>query len=156
MLSARIIYAESKEAGMWRMEHSVETAVSRDAIWLAWAEVKRWPEWDAGVTRAELSGPFAAGSTITMTPRGQDPVQLRLSEVVGGVRFVDEATLGGTVVRVSHSLERLDAARTRVVHRLESTGPLAEQIGSAVSADFAETLQALVEHAARLDSAARA
>ena len=140
---------------MWTVEHSVETTVAPEAIWLAWADVQRWPEWDAGVTRVELSGPFAAGSTITMTPLGQEPVALRLAEVLEGERFVGEASLGGTVVRLTHSLERLGAARARVVHRFEATGPAAEQIGPAVSADFADTLHALVDYAARQTPATR-
>jgi hypothetical protein len=134
---------------MWTTEHSIETTVTPEAIWRRWAEVDRWPEWNADIERIELRGPFATGSTIAMTPRGQETVDLRISEAVEGQQFVDEADVGGTVVRTTHRIDPLDADRIRIVYRLEASGPAAEQIGPAVSADFPETLAALVEHAGR-------
>lgn len=134
---------------MWTTEHSIETNATVDAIWRAWADVSRWPEWNADIERIELTGPFAAGSMIAMTPRDQDQVQLRLSDVVEGARFVDEANVAGTIVRTTHSIETLDGQRVRVVYRLEASGPAAEAIGPAISADFDDTLKALVEHAGR-------
>lgn len=134
---------------MWTTEHSIETNATVDAIWRAWADVSRWPEWNADIERIELTGPFAAGSMIAMTPRDQDQVQLRLSDVVEGSRFVDEAEVAGTIVRTTHSIETLDGQRVRVVYRLEASGPAAEAIGPAISADFDDTLKALVEHAGR-------
>ena len=132
---------------MWTTEHSIETNVAVDAIWRAWADVPRWPEWNGDIEHIELTGPFAAGSMIAMTPRDQGPVQLRLSDVVEGERFVDEAEVAGTVVRTTHRIEALDEQRVRVVYRLEASGPEAQAIGPAISADFDDTLRALVEHA---------
>ena len=134
---------------MWKTEHSIETNVAVDEIWRAWADVARWPEWNGDIERIELTGPFAAGSMIAMTPRDQGPVQLRLSDVVEGERFVDEAEVAGTVVRTTHRIEALGEERVRVVYRLEASGPAAEAIGPAISADFDDTLKALVEHAGR-------
>ena len=134
---------------MCTTEHSIETNVAGDAIWRAWAEVPRWPEWNADIEHVELRGPFAAGSQITMTPRGQDPVELRIADVVEGEQFVDEAEIAGTVVRTMHRIEALDEQRVRVAYRLEAMGPGAEEIGPAITADFDDTLKALVEHAGR-------
>ena len=134
---------------MWTAEHSIETDVARDAIWRAWAKVPRWTEWNGDIERVTLTGPFAAGSLITMTPHCQDPVELRIADVVEGEQFVDEAEVAGTVVRTMHRLEALDEHRVRVVYRLEATGPAAEEIGPAITADFDDTLKALVEHAGR-------
>jgi hypothetical protein len=134
---------------MWMTEQSIETTVAPDAIWRAWGDVERWPEWNGDIERIELHGPFATGSKILMTPEGQDTVELRIAEAVAPERFVDEAQVGGTVVRTTHRIEPLGDGRRRVVYRLEASGPAAEQIGPAVSADFAETLAALVEHAGR-------
>jgi uncharacterized protein YndB with AHSA1/START domain len=134
---------------MWASEQSVETTVAPEAIWRAWADVERWPEWNADIERIALHGPFATGSRIAMTPYGQETVELRIAEAVPGEQFVDEADVGGTVVRTTHRIERLDRDRLRVVYRLEADGPDAEAIGPAVSADFGDTLAALVDHAAR-------
>lgn len=134
---------------MWSTEHSIETAVARDAIWRAWAEVPRWPEWNGDIERITLTGPFATGSLITMTPHGQNQVQLRIADVVEGEQFVDEAEVAGTVFRTMHRIEALDEHRVRVVYRLEAEGPAAEEIGPAITADFDDTLKALIEHAGR-------
>jgi uncharacterized protein YndB with AHSA1/START domain len=133
---------------MWTTEHSRETTAAPEAIWRLWADVERWPEWNADIERIELRGPFATGSTIAMTPRGQETVELRLTEVAEGERFVDEADLDNTVLRTMHRIERLGDGRMRVVYRLAATGPAARDLGPAVSADFDETIAALVARAA--------
>ena len=136
-----------KEYAMWATEHSIETTAGPEAIWRAWADVARWGRWNGDIEDIELTGPFAEGSAIAMRPPGQEPVRLRLAEVVPGERFVDEADVDGTVVRTTHRLEPRPDGRTRVVYRLEASGPAAEAIGPAVSADFDDTLEALVRYA---------
>jgi uncharacterized protein YndB with AHSA1/START domain len=134
---------------MWSVEHGMETSVSPEAIWQRWADVERWPEWNGDVDRIELDGPFATGGTITMTTAEQETVELRIAEAVEGELFVDEADVDGTIVRTTHRIDRLDGDRVRVVYRLEATGPAAGQIGSAVSADFPDTIARLIRHAGR-------
>ncbi len=138
---------------MWTSEHSIETTARPAAIWGLWTDVARWPEWNADLERVELSGPFGAGSRITMTPHGQEPIELRIAEAVRPEAFVDEAHLGDAVVRTTHRIERLDGERVRVVYRMEITEPgadtLGPQIGPEISADFPQVLAALVERAER-------
>ena len=134
---------------MWTTEYSIETTVAPDAIWRAWADVSRWPEWNSDIQSVALTGPFTVGSTITMTPLDQEPVRLRVAEVLDGEMFVDEADVRGTVVRTTHRIDALGQRGSRVVYRLEASGPEADVVGAAVSADFGETLTALVEHAGR-------
>jgi uncharacterized protein YndB with AHSA1/START domain len=133
---------------MWTTEHAAETVVTPQRIWRAWSDVERWPEWNADIERIALDGPFAVGSTIAMTPKGQQTVELRIAEAVDCESFVDEADVEGTVVRTTHRIDRLDADHVRIVYRLEASGPAAEQIGQAVSADFPETIAALIRYAA--------
>jgi hypothetical protein len=136
---------------MWTAEHSVETSASPEAIWRLWSDVASWPDWNADIERIEISGAFAVGSTISMKPIGQDPVELRLAEVSEPDLFVDEADLGDVVVRTAHRIDRLDAGRSRVTYRMEITGPMADSVGPRlgpeISSDFPETLSALVERA---------
>jgi hypothetical protein len=138
---------------MWRNEYSIETAAPPQAVWQLWSDVGRWPEWNADLDRAKLSGPFAAGSTITMFPRGQEPIELRIAEAVELEAFMDEADLGDVVVRTLHRLEPLEDDRVRVIYRIEITGPEADtlgpQVGPEISADFPQVLAALVEQAER-------
>jgi hypothetical protein len=136
---------------MWVAEHTIETTATPEAIWRQWSDVDRWPEWNGDIERIELDGPFAAGSWITMTPVGQEPVELRIAEALGPEQFVDEADLGEIVVRTMHCVERLDQGRARITYRMEITGPAADtlgpEIGPQISGDFPQVLAALAERA---------
>jgi Polyketide cyclase / dehydrase and lipid transport len=136
---------------MWAVEHSVETSARAQAVWRLWADVERWPEWNAGVERIELRGPFAVGSTILMTPPGDEPVELRIAETIEPGLFVDEADGGDFVVRTTHRVEVVGDERSRITYRMEITGPAAEtvgpEIGPEVSGDFPEVLAALASRA---------
>jgi hypothetical protein len=48
-----------------------------------------------------------------LSEQGQEPVQLRLADVVPAQRFVDEAEVDGTIVRTTHRLEPVGGGRTR-------------------------------------------
>ncbi len=51
---------------MWSKEYSAESTASAEALFAILADVAGWPQWNAGVERVELNGPFAAGTTATM------------------------------------------------------------------------------------------
>ena len=138
---------------MWTKEQSIETTAAPETIWGLWTDVSGWPEWNFDLERAELSGPFATGSTITMHPYEGEPIELRIAEATEPDVFVDEADLGDVVVRTTHRLQRLGSDRVRVVYAMEITGPEADtlgpQVGPEISADFPQVLGALVERAER-------
>jgi uncharacterized protein YndB with AHSA1/START domain len=140
---------------MWTAAHSIETSAAPEAIWRLWADVPRWPEWNADLARAELEGEFRAGSTIRMTSNDGDSVELRIAAAVEQELFVDEADLGSVTVRTTHRVEPLDADRRRIVYRMEITGPEADtvgpELGPQISGDFPEVLQALAALAARAE-----
>lgn len=134
---------------MWTYEHSVETAAAPEAVWRLWADVENWGKWNADIEGIEIDGPFAAGTGIVMNPAGPDPVRLRIAEAVVGEVFVDEARFDGLLLRTIHRLDRGERLRTRVTYRMEITGAAADEvgpgIGPAVTADWPETMAALVE-----------
>jgi len=138
---------------MWTTEHTTETTAGPEAVWRAWSDVERWPEWNADLERAQLSGPFAAGSTITMYQRGGDVIDLRIAEAEEPARFVDDADLGDVLIRTVHRLVLLEDDRVQIVYRMEISGPQADtlgpQIGPEISADFPQVLAALVDRAER-------
>ncbi len=138
---------------MWKNEHSIETTATPEAVWRLWSDVPRWPEWNGDLEQAELSGPFAAGSTVTMTPHRQEPIELRIAEAAEREVFVDEAHLEEVVIRTIHRIERLDGDRIRIIYRMEITGPgadtLGPQVGPEISSDFPQVLSALAEQAER-------
>ncbi|MGW1895676.1 polyketide cyclase [Streptomyces sp. NPDC002004] len=136
---------------MWVYEHSVETNATTEAIWNLWADVENWGTWNADIESIEISGPFATGTEIVMTPAGQDPVRLRIGRLTAGELFVDEAEFDGLLLRTIHRVEAGTSHRTRVVYRMEITGDAADElgpgIGPAITADWPDTMEALVERA---------
>jgi uncharacterized protein YndB with AHSA1/START domain len=106
-----------------------------------------WPAWNDGIEKIEVDGPFQVGTTFTMTPPGDDPIPMRLTEIVPGELFTDEMDGGDFVVRTVHRLAPAAGGRTRITYRTEITGPAADTIGSelgpAITADFPDVLAAL-------------
>jgi uncharacterized protein YndB with AHSA1/START domain len=139
---------------MWEYEYAVESDASAEALWRCWSDVAGWPVWNAGIESISIDGPFAVGASFTMTPPGDEPITMRITEVSPGELFTDEADLGDVVVRTVHRLEAVGEGRTRVVYRTEITGPaaaeLGPQIGPAITADFPEVIAALVVAAGRV------
>jgi hypothetical protein len=125
---------------MWTTEHSIETTSSPESIWRLWSDVATWREWNADIERIEILGPFAAGSTIAMTPAGQDTVELRIAEASEPELFVDQADLGEVVVTTTHRIDRQDDRHNIVTYRMEISGPAADtvgpELGPRISGDF--------------------
>ncbi|WP_030762221.1 MULTISPECIES: SRPBCC family protein [unclassified Streptomyces] len=138
---------------MWEYEHSIETAATPEAIWRLWVDVENWGAWNAEIQKIEIDGPFAAGALITMTPPGEDPIPLRIAEAVEGEIFVDEARFDGLLLRTVHRIDPIGPGRIRVVYRMEITGVGADeigpQIGPGITADWPDTMAALIESALR-------
>jgi hypothetical protein len=136
---------------MRETEHSVETPATPEQVWRPSADVARWGEWNGDIEAIELRGPFAAGSTILMTPVGQEPIELRIDSAVEPESFVDEADFGEIVVRTTHRVDPLESAGSRITYRMEITGLAADalgpEIGPQISADFPEVLRTLADHA---------
>ena len=138
---------------MWAAEHTHETTATPQRVWRLWADVEQWPSWNPDIEEIELSGPFAPGSRIVMTPSGQEPIELEIAEAKEPQLFVERADLGQIVVRTTHRVERLDDELARITYRMEITGPQADtlgpEVGPQISGDFPETLAALAERAER-------
>jgi Polyketide cyclase / dehydrase and lipid transport len=138
---------------VWTSEHTGETAASADRVFDLFKDVATWAEWNAGVERMELNGPFTAGTTGTMTGPGQDPLGFRLVWVDENQGFEDETEIpdAGVVVRVRHSLEPLPQGGTKITYRCVIEGPIADEIGpslgSAITSDFPEVIAALATRA---------
>ena len=135
---------------MWTNETSRETMASPQAVFGLFEDVARWPEWNAGVERIDLDGPFVAGTSGIMTMPGGDRLSLRLVWVAEDQGFEDETPIpdAGVTVRVRHTLKPLPGGGTRITYAATVDGPGAEaagpEIGPAVTADFPEVLASLV------------
>ena len=138
---------------MWTYEHSLETRVGSKAVFEILRDTDRWREWNGGVERIDLDGPFATGTKGVMVIPDQGSLPFRLAWVGEGRGFEDETEVPGAevVVRVRHSLEPLPTGGTRITYRATVEGPAADtlgpEIGPAVTADFPEVMAALAARA---------
>jgi len=134
---------------MWEYEHSVETTAAPEALWQHWSDMATWPQWNGGIETIDVEGPFAVGTTFTMTPPRDEAIRMRLVEIKPGASFTDEMDAGDFVVRTQHRLEPTATGLTRIVYRTEITGEAADHIGPElgpqITADFPDVLAALVK-----------
>jgi uncharacterized protein YndB with AHSA1/START domain len=141
---------------MWVQEHTAETATSPEAVWRVLRDLDRWASWDTSMEWVRLQGPFQVGSQVVMKPKGQDPITSVIVEASENRRYADQTDLGEVTLRFSHTLEPLEGGATRVIHRLEITGPAADQVGPelgpAITEDFPEAMEALLARAASTPS----
>ncbi len=99
-----------------------------------------------------LQGPFQVGSQVTMKPKGQDPITSVIVEATENRVYADQTDMGEVTLRFSHTLQPLAGGGTRVIHRLEITGPAADEagpeLGPAITEDFPQAMDALLARTA--------
>jgi uncharacterized protein YndB with AHSA1/START domain len=136
---------------MWEHEHTAATAASPQAVWQVLRDLDRWGSWDTSMEWVRLQGPFQAGSEVVMKPKGQDPITSVIVEATENRVYADQTDMGDVTLRFSHTLEPLEGGGTKVTHRLEITGPAADQVGPelgpAITEDFPEAMDALLARA---------
>ena len=80
------------------------------------------------------------------------PIRSVIAEIRENEYYADETDMGDVTLRFSTALTRLPDGGTRLVHRLEISGPAADEIGPelgpAITADFPEAMRALLAYAA--------
>jgi uncharacterized protein YndB with AHSA1/START domain len=137
---------------MWTKAYSGETTATPAAVFALLADPEMWPEWNAGVARVEMTGPFETGARAVMVfPDGTElPFVITWVEVDRG--YADETPVpdAGVTVRVRHELEPT-ATGTRITYRVEADGPddAAAEIGAGASEDFPAVIAALAARAER-------
>jgi len=137
---------------MWSFEHTLECPATPEEVWRVYTDIDDWPQWNGGVELLELAGPFEAGTSGMVTPRGQEPLPFVLISADPGRGYVSETAIADTVVlRTSNTLEPLPGGGTRIVAQLAMHGPAAEYFGTSFGPAFAAgvpgTLQALAKSA---------
>ncbi len=60
------------------IKHTVETTASPEAIWEIWQDVANWNTWDHDIEFSAIDGPFKAGTTGNLKPKGGPVVTLSL------------------------------------------------------------------------------
>lgn len=130
-------------------EHSltVTTTAAPAAVWALWRDPGTWPDWDPSVLGVTLDGPFAEGTTGTMTLAGPFDVPVLLAVVEEGRRYLDQLTMGDLVIRIDHVVEPLPSGGSEVTVSTTIAGPGADDVGPMVTAEAPLALAALTKAA---------
>ena len=122
---------------------SITTTADPAAIWRLWSDPETWSVWDPSVVGIALDGPFAEGTSGTMTLAGPIDVPVQLTVVEDGARYVDELTLGDLVIRIDHVVKALLDGGSEVTVSTTIEGPAADDVGPMVTAEAPVALAAL-------------
>lgn len=134
---------------MWAYEHSTVVDASIGAIWRLYTDSKSWPQWDEGIEDIRLDGPFVAGTTGTLTAKGQAPLPFTLHDVVENESFTDQAQVGTLTIRFIHRLTPVPGG-TRITHRVELDGVDVEDMGLRIGPKIVADIPASIANLGKL------
>ena len=66
---------------------TLETTASPESVWRLWSDVRTWPGWNPDVEAVNIDGPFAAGTTGSMTTKAGGTHAVTLTDVQPGRSF---------------------------------------------------------------------
>jgi hypothetical protein len=125
---------------MWTTNYEQTTAAAPSAVWSALQKLHSGTPLGPDSDSFELHGPFAVGTTLTITPQGQDPMQSTIVELVPNATYADRTAFGDLELTFRHDLTPTAAGGTTVTHTLVIDGPGADEIGPElgpqISGDF--------------------
>lgn len=137
---------------MWSTRYEATTTAAPHAVWLALKALHSGAALGPMLDGFELHGPFEVGTAVTVTPRGQQPMQSVITELEPDRVYADRTIFGALALTFRHRLDA-HAGGTRVSHTLEIDGTDADQIGPElgpqISADFPAAMAELLAAAER-------
>ena len=112
-------------------ESSVEVAVPAAAVWAVYADVERWPEWTASITRIEaLDGPeLAVGKRFAIKQPRLPRLVWEISELEPGASWTWRQGSPGGLTLAVHEVVPLGPERTLVRQRIDQRGPVGTLVG---------------------------
>ena len=138
---------------MWTTQYASTTTAAPADVWAALraklSGAALGPESDS----FEMHGPFAVGTTLTVTPQGQNPMTSTITELEPEAVYADETIFGELILTFRHRLTPSPDGGTEVVHQLEISGEGSDQVGPElgpqISGDFPVAMAELIEAAER-------
>lgn len=142
---------------MWSTSYASSTSAAPCAVWSAIVDLHSGTAIGPNSDSFELHGPFAVGTTVSVTPRGQETMQSIITEVDLERVYADRTDLADVSLTFRHTLEPTADGGTLVRHTLEIAGPAADvvgpDLGPQISEDFPVAMAELF-HAAQVRSGA--
>jgi len=103
--------------------HASSTAAPA-AFFDRWADMATWPEWNLDTDWVKFEGPFAAGSTGTLKPKGGPVVPFVIERLIPNSEFVDVSKLFGARLTFAHLVRERPGGGCDVDVVVSLTGPL--------------------------------
>ncbi len=103
----------------------VSSAAPASAFFERWADMATWPEWNLDTEWVRLDGPFQAGATGTLKPKGGPKVAFVVERLVRGREFVDVSKLFGARLTFAHLVTEKPDGGCTVDVTISMAGPLA-------------------------------
>jgi len=89
-----------------------------------WADMATWPEWNLDTEWVRLDGPFVAGATGALKPRGGPKVRFVVERLVPGREFVDVSRLFGARLTFAHHVTERPQGGCEIKVTVAMAGPL--------------------------------
>ena len=136
---------------MWTTNHEQTTTAAPSAVWGALEKLHSGTPLGPNSDVFELHGPFAVGTTLTITPQGQEPMQSTIVTLVLNATYADRTAFGDLVLTFRHDLTPTTDGGTTVRHTLFIDGPGSDEfgpdLGPQISDDFPVAMAELLSAA---------
>ena len=106
---------------MWTTDFTATTTASPGQVWAALEALHSGTALGPNSDSFELHGPFVAGTTLTVTPQGQDPMESTIIDLEPGRVYADQTRFSDLVLTFRHQFTPALAGGTQVTHTLEIT-----------------------------------
>jgi hypothetical protein len=103
----------------------ITSTAPADAFFARWADMATWPEWNTDTAWVRLDGPFQAGATGVLKPKGGPDVKFVVAVLEPGREFTDVSLLAGAKLTFRHLVGRDAGGHTTVDVEVTLGGPLA-------------------------------
>ena len=144
---------------MWTTQHTATTSAAAPAVWSALRDLHSGIPLGPASDRFELHGPFAVGTTVTVTPQGQGAMTSQIVELEPERVYADRTEYGELALTFRHTLTPRADGGTEVTHTLEIDGTgsdaVGPELGPQIAGDFPVAMEELLRAAEARESAAR-
>ena len=114
----------------WTHECSVETTVAAHDIWATLRDLYTGTKLSKQGDTIEIHGPFAVGTTLSVTPYGADfVIGCTIVELLDGETYAYRSEFNGLMITSRHHLTALANGGTRITQHSTIAGPRAESVG---------------------------
>ncbi|WP_051366111.1 SRPBCC family protein [Hamadaea tsunoensis] len=118
------------------------------AFFARWADMATWPQWNTDTAWVRLDGPFAAGATGELKPKGGPKTKFVVA-VLTPSEFTDVSLLFGARLTFRHLVDTVSGGHTRIDVTVTLAGPLARVWNLILGKGIRNGIQADLEHLVR-------